>query len=90
MTNQIIGIYFISCGITTGPTVIFINKESNKESSNSTIITQNEEDYKKILLSIISSLNKLEITSNDNEPEAIKDSVDIMNNLSTENSYYPI
>ena len=60
------------------------NKESNKESSNNTISTQNEEDYKKILLSIISSLNKLDMTSNDNEPEAIGDSVVIMNDLPTE------
>ena len=35
---------------------VFINKESNKESSNNTIITQNEEGYEKILLSIILSL----------------------------------
>ena len=63
---------------------VFIHIESNKESSNNTIITQNEEDYKKILLSIISSLNKLDMTSNDNEPEAIEDSVVTMNDLPTE------
>ena len=48
------------------------NNKEDKELYNNCEITKNEEDYKKILLSIISSLNKLDITDN-NKPNISED-----------------
>ena len=51
--------------------------------SNNTKITSKEDDYKKILLSIISSLNNLDISDNNNDQATISEnSFDIDNQLS--------
>ena len=57
---------------------IFGDNKEDKELYNDSEITRNEEEYKKILLSILSSLNKLDITDN-NGPNMSEDPIVIVN-----------